>query len=415
MTLGLRHHKPAVQGYPVVILNMHYTGLAIARGLRDCGAAPIYGLGANEVMFGNFSRYCEYVRCPDTEVAPDECRDFLTKFGDRFSTRPLLIPTRDHDLQFLSKYYSELQERYVVIAAPPPILQTILNKADLYRVAQELGIQVPATAWINSHSDMEGVKDQLVFPAIVKPVYATQWRKRAVWEIVKQKAAIVQDYEELRRFYARLAHVDPMVHVQEFIPGADANLVVFGSYVNPKVEAIRYFTGRKLLQYPAQSGTGVAVRACKVPGIVEPSRTLLARLGYSGVSEIEYKYDVRNGNCVLIEMNPRFWDQHGLGTAAGVNLAKCLFLDVTKGVVPEQHQVAEAITWIAEDGYLVSFFSNLRTGRYPAGDFLRALRGRTMLAVFDPRDWRPAASLAVQLLGDNAKRVWKRVAAPVSR
>ena len=98
-------------GRPVVILNMHYTGLAIARGLQECGAAPVYGVGANETMFGNFSRYCKYVRCPDTEVAPDQCRDFLIKFSDQFDTRALLFPTRDLDLQFLSKYYAELEER----------------------------------------------------------------------------------------------------------------------------------------------------------------------------------------------------------------------------------------------------------------------------------------------------------------
>jgi predicted ATP-grasp superfamily ATP-dependent carboligase len=409
MTPNSRHNRP------VVILNMHYTGLAIARGLQDCGAAPIYGLGANETMFGNFSRYCKYVSCPDTEVAAEQCRDFLTKFSDQFDTRPLLFPTRDHDLQFLSKYYGELEERYVVVAAPPQILQTILNKASLYRVAHELGIPYPATAWINSHADIERVKDELLFPVIVKPVYTTQWRRKEVWEIVRQKAVIIQDYDELRRFYARIELVDPVIHIQEFIPGADANLVVFGSYVNPKSKVMRYFTGRKLLQYPARSGTGVAVQACPVPGIVEPSRKLLARLGYCGVSEIEYKYDRRNGNYVLIEMNPRFWDQHGLGAATGVNLAECLFLDLTKGHVPEQHQNPEPLTWIAEDGYLVSFLSNLKTRCYPVGDFFRALKGQTTLAVFERGDWHPAGSLAARLIRDIAKDVCHRVAATVSR
>ena len=400
---------------PVVILNMHYTGLAIARGLQECGAAPVYGVGANETMFGNFSRYCKYVRCPDTEMAPDQCRDFLMKFSDRFDTRPLLFPTRDHDLQFLSKFHSELEERYVVIAAPRPILQTILNKASLYRVAHELGIPYPATAWVNSHADMERAKDELLFPVIVKPVYTTQWRRREVWEIVRHKAVIVQDYDELRRFYARIEHVDPVIHIQEFIPGADANLVVFGSYVNPESKLMRYFTGRKLLQYPARSGTGVAVQACPVPDIVEPSRELLARLGYGGVSEIEYKHDRRNGNYVLIEMNPRFWDQHGVGAAAGVNLAQCLFLDVTGGPVPEQSQNPGRITWIAEDGYVVSFLSNLKTGSYPVGDYFRALKGRTTLAVFERRDWHPAVSLAARLIRDIAKDICCRVAAIASR
>ena len=392
---------------------MHYTGLAIARGLRLCGAAPIYGLGANKTMFGNFSRCCKYVTCPDTEVAPEHCRDFLMKFSDQFDVRPLLFPTRDHDLQFLSTFYDELAERYIHVAAPPQMLQTILNKASLYRVAHELGIPYPATAWINSRADLEKVKDDLLFPVIVKPVYSTQWRRKEMWNLVgRQKAAIIRDYGELLTFYARIETVDPVVHIQEFIPGADADLVVFGSYVNPKSNVTRYFTGRKLLQYPAQSGTGVAVQACPVPEIVEPSRALLARLGYCGVSEIEYKYDRRNGNHVLIEMNPRFWDQHGLGGAVGVNLAQCLFLDLTEGRIPEQCQEPESVTWIAEDGYLLSLLSNLKSGAYPPGDFLRALKGRTAFAVFERKDWRPAAVLATRLIRDIARNVCQRIVRP---
>lgn len=408
--------NPVVQFRPVLILNMHYTGLAIARSLQDSGAAPIYGLGANQTLFGNFSRYCQFVSCPDTETAPEQCRDFLMKFSDQFGdTRPLLFPTRDHDLQFLSKFYGELEERYVVIAAPPQMLQAILNKASFYQVARELGIPHPATAWINSHADIESVKDELLFPVIVKPVYSTQWRRKEIWDLVgRQKAAIIQDYDELQRFYARIEPADPMIHVQEFIPGADADLVVFGSYVNPQSNVSRYFTGRKLLQSPARSGTGVVVQACPVPDIIEPSRRLLARLGYCGVSEIEYKYDRRHGNYVLIEMNPRFWDQHGLGAAAGVDLAKCLFLDLTNGHVPEQRQDPELVTWVAEDGFAMSVLTNLKTRSYPAADFLSALRGRTTLAVFDRRDWRPAVYLATQLIRNIAGRISRRIVAVAS-
>jgi D-aspartate ligase len=400
------------QSAPVLILNMHYTGLAIARALQTTGAGPIYGLGAHDTLFGNCSRYCKYIPCPDTLLAPTRCRDFLLKFSEQFETRPLLFPTRDHDLQFVSEFYGELEERYALIAAPPKTLQTILNKASFYGVAEELALAYPTTAWISSHADLERAAGKLMFPVIVKPVYSTQWRRKELWDLVgRQKAAVIDDYDGLRQFYARIEHVDPLIHVQEFIPGGDDNLVVFGSYVNPNRNITRYFTARKLLQYPPHSGTGVAVRACAVPEIVEPSRSLLARLEYCGVSELEYKYDRRNGKYVLIEMNPRFWDQHGLGAAVGVNLAECVYLDFTKGHVPDQHQDPQPLTWIAEDGYLMSFLRNLKTRSYPAAAFLRALQGRTTLAVFEWRDWHPAVSVARDFLRDVAKIIWQRVRA----
>jgi D-aspartate ligase len=399
--------RPRAQRVPVLILNMHYTGLGIARALQGCGAGPIYGLGAHDRMFGNSSRHCQYVQTPDTLLAPEHCRDFLLEFSRQFTTRPLLFPTRDHDLQFIATYYSELVERYSIVAAAPEMLRKILNKATLYSVAEEIGIPYPATAWINSRSDIERVEGSLTFPVIAKPVFSTQWRRKEMWELVgRQKAVVIDSYAELQQFYDRIEAVDPVMHVQEFIPGSDAELVVFGSYVSEKSEAIRYFTGRKLLQYPAQSGTGVAVKACPIPEIVDTSRRLLARLGYHGVSELEYKHDRRNGRYVLIEMNPRFWDQHGLGAAVGVNLAQCVYMDVTQGYVPDQRQNPEPFTWIAEDSYLMSFLLNLKTGAYPAREFLAALKGRTTLAVFERRDWHPAASVAKQFIRDVRRMIW---------
>jgi predicted ATP-grasp superfamily ATP-dependent carboligase len=396
---------------PVVILNMHYTGLAIARGLQTCGVSAIYGLSANDAMIGNHSRFCRHVRCPDTESEAESCRDFLLAFSEQFGTRPLLFPTRDHDLQLIRRFHDELSNRYRIVAAPPPLLQHILNKAALYDTAREVGIPCPATVWIDSQADVRKVKETLAFPVIVKPVYTTQWRKQAVWPLVGgQKAAMIEDYEALLRFYGRVERVDPVMHAQEFIPGADTELVVFGSYANPDAGLLRYFTGRKLLQYPSRSGTGVAVQACPVPEIVEPSRRLLARLGYRGPSEIEYKHDRRTGKHVLIEMNPRFWDQHGLGAAVGVNLAECAFRDMTGVPAPEQCQAEDRVTWIAEEGYVLALVSNLRSRQYEMSEFAGALRGRLALAVFRGDDARPAVAMAARTVRELASGAVTRVA-----
>jgi predicted ATP-grasp superfamily ATP-dependent carboligase len=281
------------------------------------------------------------------------------------------------------------------------MLESILNKANLYRVAGELDIPFPATAWIDTRADLERVSRELMFPVIAKPVYSTQWRKKEMWDLVgRQKAAVIDSFEELRRFHARIETIDPVMHVQEFVPGPDTDLVVFGSYMNARSGVSRYFTGRKVLQYPAGSGTGVAVAACPVADIVEPSRRLIERLGYSGVSEIEYKYDRRTGRYVLIEMNPRFWDQHCVGAAAGVNLAQCVYIEHTTGEVPEQIQSSTTVTWLADDGLLTSLVSSLRHKTHRPIDFLQALSGRSLPAVFDWKDMRPAFSLAAQLARD---------------
>jgi len=41
---------------------------------------------------------------------------------------------------------------------------------------------------------------------------------------------------------------------------------------------------------------------------------LLRACGYAGLAEVELKRDSKTGAFQLIEVNPRHWDQHELGT-----------------------------------------------------------------------------------------------------
>ena len=96
----------------------------------------------------------------------------------------------------------------------------------------------------------------------------------------------IYDYDDLYSFYERIHEHDPIITVQEYIEGKDTNLVIFGSYFNPKTSVMSYFTARKLIQYPANSGTGIVVENKIIPEIIKPSIALLRQLNYSGISEI---------------------------------------------------------------------------------------------------------------------------------
>ena len=134
---------------------------------------------------------------------------------------------------------------------------------------------------------------------------------------------------DLMAAYARIREHEPVATVQQYIPGPEENLVVFGSYCNSAGTVRAFFTGRKILQVPPLRGTGVVLEARPVPEIVEPSKALLRALGFSGISEIEFKIHETTRVPYLIEINPRHWDQHHLGTACGVNLSLELYRDVT--------------------------------------------------------------------------------------
>ena len=384
---------------PVVILNMHYTGLGIARNLSD-QAMEIYGISAQQSLYGNYSRHCKFLAVLDTEREPQACLDYLREFAQQQRLAPILLPTRDHDLFFLCRYEAELSD-YILPYASLQNLATILQKDRVLELAREIGISCPASIGLNSLANFHVRESEFTFPCIAKPKRAADWRKPGVWEKVGRRKAIkLESLQDLRDLYAAIHEVSPEMDVQEYIEGEDDQLVIFGSFHKPETDECVYFTGRKLVQYPAQSGTGVAVRSEVIGGIVAPSRQLLRKLEYYGVSEIEYKYDAQRQAFRLIEINPRHWDQHYLGTRVGINLSRALYFDLIGARRTGESPRAEdkSYAWLADDSLLVSVLSNFKHRDYPFALYLKLLLKPKVWAVFSLRDIKPGLKLIQHLL-----------------
>jgi predicted ATP-grasp superfamily ATP-dependent carboligase len=136
------------------------------------------------------------------------------------------------------------------------------------------------------------------------------------------------------------------------------------------------------------AGTGVAVEATLLPHLEEPSRALLRKLEYYGISEIEFKRDQRDGRLYLIEINPRHWDQHGLGTAVGVNLSEALYRDATGQPGRELHQSSMRKVWIG-DAELTRHIARVLQGKAPAKDLSILFESNKMPSVFSWSDLGP--------------------------
>lgn len=76
---------------------------------------------------------------------------------------------------------------------------------------------------------------------------------------------------------------------------------------------INYFATCKLMQHPGSTGNGDVVALVDPPGgLFESTQAILNALDYAGPFELEYVYDQKSKKYKVIELNPRFWMQHGL-------------------------------------------------------------------------------------------------------
>jgi predicted ATP-grasp superfamily ATP-dependent carboligase len=136
------------------------------------------------------------------------------------------------------------------------------------------------------------------------------------------------------------------------IPGGDDQLLIVAVYLDQASRWVASFNTQKLLQVPEGFGTGCIVQGVDRPELSEPTRRLLQEIGFTGIAEVEYKWDARNKRYSLIEINPRPWDQHRLGYACGVDLIYLAYLDRANLPIPAVARTSRNHRWIAEEAFL---------------------------------------------------------------
>jgi predicted ATP-grasp superfamily ATP-dependent carboligase len=370
---------------PVVVLNMFYSGLGIARALAGKGVRVI-GLSADPNAYGNYTRFCEVELAPSSKDRPEELLEFLLRRKKDF-VGAVIFPTRDADVVLLDRYRKELTCVYRLAVPPARCLRRTIDKYSLALAAQEAGVPVPRTLHLSSPEKLGRVPREVGFPCVLKPISAFQWHMGDAWgRVGARKAVRVDTPEQLQDEYEQISKVTREVLVQEWIAGAVEQITVLGGYVNDDSELASYFTARKILQSPDDCGTGCIVRSEPIPDIVEPTRRLLRTLRYQGMAEVEFKFDVVTREHKLIEINTRHWDQHGLGLASGVNLTWVAYCDLIGKCLPQEEKSTVHALWIAEDALVVRLLRSLSNCELRVPRLWNKLSSRRVYGVFSWRD-----------------------------
>src|SRR5205823_11244127 len=103
---------------------------------------------------------------------------------------------------------------------------------------------------------------------------------------------------------------------------------------------------RRTRQYPMDFGRfSTYVETVERPEIEEPARRLIAAMRFSGLVEVEFKRDGRDGRDKLLDVNARMWGWHTLGRRAGVDFIYLLWRLIQGEPVPEM-QVPTGLRWV---------------------------------------------------------------------
>jgi predicted ATP-grasp superfamily ATP-dependent carboligase len=221
-------------------------------------------------------------------------------------------------------------------------------------------------------------------------VAAHQWRQGDNWRIVGARKAIgIASHEELLSEYAVIAQAGKRVLLQEMVPGGDESLLISACYLDTSARCVADFNTRKLVQIPEIFGTGCIVQAANAPALSDATARLLETMRFTGIAEVEYKWDAPRNEYKLIEINPRPWDQHRLGKTCGVDLAYLAYCDRAGLPLPEVRRQPSESKWIAEDTFITAGLSLLWKGDPGIRRLFRHARGKRIYAIWSAKDPLP--------------------------
>lgn len=330
---------------PVVILGLSPGGLYLVRDLARAGV-PVYG-AADKRESGLFSRYlrggCAWKirdNRDDQERVDTDSGELLRRIRElqeAFGIPPVLLPSSDRYIEWISKHYTELRE-YARFSDTyrPDRYERLLDKDLFYQVCEKIGVPYPRRwklADLNSAQSHRPERDpeSLSYPLLIKP-----GRLHEVTEIMgSRKVFECRDAEELKKYLQKLPQERGGWLVQEIVEGPDDDIYCLGGVHSGEGRIEAPIAGRKLRQFPPGFGTAAALRIESPPEVLwEHTRRLLMALEVDGIFEIEFKRDLRDGIWKVFEINPRTALWFSAAGSAGVPLAMRAYCTVAGCELP---------------------------------------------------------------------------------
>jgi D-aspartate ligase len=392
---------------PAVVLKfdrnvMHHGGLGAIRSLGRLGV-PVYGVHEGPLAPAASSRYLHGRFFWNADPARTALvRDGLLQVAERIGRPSVLITTDDAGAIFLAEHGDALREAFLFPAVASALPRQLAGKFSMSRLCTEMGVPTPATALPASRAEAVAFAGAAGFPVVAK--LASPWQDGHTL----RSTAIVRTPPDLAETWAAAEQAGARLMLQEYIPGGPGQDWFFHGYCAAAARCRPAFTGVKDRSYPAHAGLTSLGRWVPNPVLSEQLTVLFSHLSYAGILDIDVRFDARDGTYKLLDFNPRLGAQFRLfEDAAGVDVVRAAYLDLTGQPVPEGEPVAGR-RFLVENYDPISSVSYWRSGELGLKAWAESLRGVREAAWFTPDDLRPFGLMCLRMGWRAASRRFTR-------
>jgi predicted ATP-grasp superfamily ATP-dependent carboligase len=283
----------------------------------------------------------------------------------------------------------------------------LASKQGLHHLCVEHGIASPSAVFPRSYDDIAAFAERARFPVVAKNREAFVRRTRPAVNGTTRIApregllALARDWGE-----------QPGVILQEYLPREDAEDWIVHAYFDADSTPRAMFTGVKVRSWPPHAGMTANAYVVDNPELADLAARFIKQIGFTGIIDLDLRFDRRDGQYKLLDFNPRMGAQFRLfESESGVDVVRAMHLDLTGRSVPEGEQragrryIVENIDLPALLAYRRSGYTTPHAPAHASGTELAWLAGDdplpflTMLARFV----RPGAKHLYQLWRTNRR------------
>jgi predicted ATP-grasp superfamily ATP-dependent carboligase len=243
----------------------------------------------------------------------------------------------------LNAHRTELASAFLFPFADDDTVRRILDKSVLYEVATAAGIPIPRSFDTRVH-DEERILAEIGTPAVLKPA-----AKRPFYDAFGVNLFTPKTDDEFRRQRAEGERFGMIA--QEIIPATFNDYITVGVALAPAGTVLGTFVGQRLEISPAGFGTTCLAQARDLPELEAHAISILQRLGYFGIAEVEFLRDPRDGTFKLLDINTRPWKWVGLPIASGVELPWLIYSEAV-GIARTPVERRADVTWVSVKDYV---------------------------------------------------------------
>ncbi|MGI9203125.1 MAG: ATP-grasp domain-containing protein, partial [Woeseiaceae bacterium] len=365
--------------------------LTRALGREGIKVVRIHPSHFDDSLYSRYSHATEI--CPNLHESESDLVAFLDRLGDRYPGTKVLVPASDDCALFLARHADKIHQDFVLLNPVPATMECIKDKQRQYALAVAAGVPVPETYFPDSKAEVAQIAKKLnEYPYIISPLEAQKWQLKKYAAVTGgNKAIIVHSRAELIDEYARISTTDSNLMIQEIITGKDANVITFLGYCSDAFKPLAHCISSKLRQSPVDFGNCTSTVTCHNDVVERYAKRLVNQCGYVGMVGVEFKYDPKKNDYMLIEIKCRPVSTIGIAMACGVNLPVVAYRDTIGEKQQPIFDWEDGVIWMRLLQDVAAGLELRRHGRLTISQWFRSIRGKRVHALLAFDDLLPFA------------------------